>query len=78
MSLQPAGGDRWHWRTALRGVDQVFTLGDDSTLPAGPLRFIGDQVQDDLVLLDQREERLWWTLGWSPSPRTGRSASTPG
>jgi hypothetical protein len=63
MSLESAGTDRWHWRNDLRGVDRVFALGDSSTLPEGPLRFIGDQVQDDLVLLDQREERLWVDAG---------------
>ncbi len=62
----------WRWRNDLLGTDQSFVLGDDASLPGGPLRFAGEQVQEDLVLLDQREGALWvdaglvtFASGWS-------------
>jgi len=62
----------WRWRNALAGVDQRFTYGEPASLPVEPLRFIGEQLQEDLVLLDQREGALWldaglvtFAAGWS-------------
>ena len=40
-----------------------FTVGDDSSLPEGPLRFLGSQIQDDIILLDVREGTLWLDAG---------------
>ena len=62
MSLRLIG-DTWYWRNSLLGIEQTFVYGDDSTLPTDPLRFIGTQVQEDLVLLDQREDGLWADAG---------------
>jgi hypothetical protein len=62
MSLERAG-ERWHWRNALLDIDTTFVLGDETTLTAPPLRFIADQVQEDIVLLDQREGQLWADAG---------------
>jgi dimethylamine monooxygenase subunit A len=51
------------WRNDLLGVGQRFREGDDDTLPGGPLGFLGSQIQDDIVLLDQREGSLWADAG---------------
>lgn len=56
MELTSLGGDRWHWRNALTGDDLRFTYGDEATLPDEPLRWIAGQVQEDIVLLDQRDQ----------------------
>ncbi|TQM37053.1 heme-dependent oxidative N-demethylase family protein [Pseudonocardia cypriaca] len=62
MSLERTGPDLV-WRNALLGIEQRFTDGDDASLPGGPLGFLGSQVQDDIVLLDQREGSLWADAG---------------
>ncbi|WP_375477612.1 DUF3445 domain-containing protein [uncultured Jatrophihabitans sp.] len=62
MSLR-RHGDGWLWRNDLLGVRQAFRYGDDSSLPTDPLRFIGSQLQEDLVLLDQREDALFADAG---------------
>jgi hypothetical protein len=57
-------GTRCHWRNDLLGVEERFAVGDEDSLPVGePLRFAGEQVQEDLVLLDQREDALWVDAG---------------
>lgn len=67
-------GDAWTWRNVLLGITQTFTYGDDGTLPCDPLEFIGRQVQEDLVLLDEREGELHidalfvtFSSSWSPT-----------
>lgn len=71
MSLTRTG-DTWHWRNQKLGIAQDFTLGDESSLPDEPLAYIGGQVQEDIVLLDQREGDLFadagvvtFASGWS-------------
>jgi hypothetical protein len=61
--LDRVDADTWSWRNDLLGLEQTFVHGDDATLPTDPLRFIAPQVQDDLVLLDQREGSLWADAG---------------
>lgn len=56
-------GDRWRWTNALLGIRQEFRFGQDDSLPTDPLRWIAPQVQDDLVVLDQREGALWADAG---------------
>jgi dimethylamine monooxygenase subunit A len=63
FSLERLDADTWRWRNQLLGIEQEFVYGDDRTLPTDPLRFIAPQVQDDLVLLDQREGALWADAG---------------
>ncbi|SHM69457.1 heme-dependent oxidative N-demethylase family protein [Cryptosporangium aurantiacum] len=65
-------GDAFRWRNRLLGVDVTFREGDDASLPGGPLAFLGSQIPDDIVLLDQREGALWadaacvtFAAGWS-------------
>lgn len=73
-------GDRWTWRNELLGTARTFTVGDDDSLPEGALAFLGSQIQDDVVLLDQREGALWadaglvtfaadWSLGFDVGMR---------
>lgn len=62
MSLERAG-EQWLWRNDRFGIETAFRYGDESALPAPPLRFIADQVQEDIVLLDQREGLLWGDAG---------------
>jgi dimethylamine monooxygenase subunit A len=63
-----------HWVNRRLGLTHDFTPGDPATLPAGqgPLEFIGRQVVEDLVLLDQRDGHLHadaglvtFASGWS-------------
>ncbi|WP_099250662.1 DUF3445 domain-containing protein [Mycobacterium sp. shizuoka-1] len=65
-------GDTWHWRNELLGIAQDFVIGDDSSLPCDPLAYIAGQVQEDIVLLDQRDGDLFadagvvtFAAGWS-------------
>jgi len=65
-------GDVWHWRNELLDVAQDFVIGDESTLPCDPLAYIAGQVQEDIVLLDQRDGDLFadagvvtFAAGWS-------------
>ncbi|HEY0510162.1 MAG TPA: DUF3445 domain-containing protein [Blastococcus sp.] len=62
MSLQQRG-DRWLWRNDLIGSSTSFVPGDEDSLPGGPLRLLGSQIQEDVVLLDQREGSLWADAG---------------
>lgn len=56
-------GQRWLWRNGLLGLSADFVYGDESTLPDEPLRYIASQVQEDIVLLDQRGEMLYADAG---------------
>lgn len=62
-SMTLAEGPECVWRNEVLGVEQRFTVGDDASLPGGPLGFLGSQIQDDVVLLDQREGSLWVDAG---------------
>ncbi|WP_432486050.1 heme-dependent oxidative N-demethylase family protein [Kineococcus esterisolvens] len=63
MHLQQGDDGSWTWRNDLLGRQHTFVLGDESTLPTSPLLYIGEQVQEDMVLLDQREGHLWGDAG---------------
>ena len=56
-------GNICRWRNGLQDLEVEFTIGDDSSLQGGPLRFLGSQIQDDMVFLDQREDALWLDAG---------------
>lgn len=71
MSLS-RDGDTWHWHNELLGIAQDFVIGEDSSLPCDPLAYIAGQVQEDIVLLDQRDGDLFadagvvtFAAGWS-------------
>ncbi|MBJ7338928.1 DUF3445 domain-containing protein [Mycolicibacterium sp.] len=62
MSLT-GDGIEWRWCNARLGIVQEFTFGDESTLPVDPLAYIAGQVQEDIVLLDQRDGELFADAG---------------
>lgn len=59
----PAGSPAYRWRNDRLGIDHSFVLGDAATLPAEPLAWITAQVQEDVVLLDQRDGVLFGDAG---------------
>ncbi|MGJ9372388.1 heme-dependent oxidative N-demethylase family protein [Nesterenkonia sp. CF4.4] len=63
MTLRRDSAGTFWWTNRRRGIDQRFVYGDPRTLPQEPLAFIGDQVQEDIVLLDQREDQLFVDAG---------------
>lgn len=56
-------GNVCRWRNTLQDLEVEFTVGDDSSLPMGPLRFLGTQIQDDIVFLDVRDDTMWLDAG---------------
>jgi dimethylamine monooxygenase subunit A len=56
-------GDHHVWSNARLDEERRFRFGDEDSLGAEPLAFTGSQVQEDLVLLDQREGQLWADAG---------------
>ncbi len=41
----------WHWHNRLLDEKTSFVPGDSTTLPVDPLNWVGQQVQEDLILL---------------------------
>jgi hypothetical protein len=71
MTLARDGG-AYVWSNARLGEERRFRFGDDHALGAEPLAYLGSQLQEDVVVLDQREGRLWadaglvtFAAGWS-------------
>ena len=62
MRLERAG-EGFIWTNDRLGVRQAFHYGADESLPAPPLIFLASQIQDDIVLLDQRGGQLWVDAG---------------
>lgn len=58
-----AGSAEFRWTNRVLGIEQHFVYGDESSLPQDPMGYIGSQVQEDLVLLDQREGQLFADAG---------------
>ncbi len=56
-------GNTCRWSNTLQDLELEFTIGDDDSLPLGPMRFLGSQIPDDLVFLDPREDTLWLDAG---------------
>ncbi|CAN5181453.1 DUF3445 domain-containing protein [soil metagenome] len=63
MILSRNDDGSWRWDNRLRRESCDFVYGDDSTLPDEPLRYIAGQVQEDIVLLDQRSDTLFADAG---------------
>lgn len=55
--------DRFRWSNDLLGTGQTFVLGDESTLPYGPLEFLAREVPDDLLMVRERDGRLHFDAG---------------
>jgi hypothetical protein len=56
-------GNNWHWVNQPLAIEQSFVFGDATTLPCGPMEYIGRQCQGDFCLLDQRDGNLWMDAG---------------
>ncbi|MDY6811083.1 MAG: DUF3445 domain-containing protein [Actinomycetota bacterium] len=63
MHLTEHPQHRFHWRNDLLGTDQYFVLGDDATLPGGPLDFLAREIPDDLLLVIERDGHLYFDAG---------------
>ncbi|ASR05493.1 DUF3445 domain-containing protein [Gordonia rubripertincta] len=63
MQLRSTGPDEWVWRNGILGIEQHFRYGDAATLPDEPLRYITSQVQEDIALLDHRNDQLFVDAG---------------
>lgn len=71
-------GEGWLWTNHELESSQHFVVGNPETLPCDPLEFIGRNVQEDIVLLDQRDGSLYidatcvtFSSSWSPTFVTG-------
>ncbi len=56
-------GNRWTWENKKLNIKDTFTFLDESTLPCEPFEYISRQVQEDIILLDQREGDLFMDAG---------------
>jgi hypothetical protein len=54
---------RWRWKNGPLGLSDTFTFGDPKTLPYEPLEYIGRQAQGEWVLLEERDNTLFWGAG---------------
>lgn len=50
-------------RNLLTAQQERFTLGDTSSLPCAPLDFIGGHLQEDLILMGQKDGELYLEAG---------------
>ncbi len=55
--------DAFHWRNDLLGTDQTFVLGKWESLPDGPFDFLAREIPDDLLLVTERDGRLYFDAG---------------
>lgn len=55
--------DAFRWENDLLGTDQTFVLGAWDSLPHGPLEFLSREVPDDLLLVTERDGRLYFDAG---------------
>lgn len=62
-------GSRIEWENRLLGESVSFTYGDSNSLPFEPLDWVGRQIQEDLILLDNKSilvaGQLCFPSGWS-------------
>ncbi|MBX2897659.1 MAG: DUF3445 domain-containing protein [Cyclobacteriaceae bacterium] len=63
----------WIWKNSLLNETHTFVWGDSSTLPFQPLKWVGRQVQEDLILLNADlvvvAGQLCFPSGWSLSDK---------
>jgi dimethylamine monooxygenase subunit A len=56
-------GDEWTFQNVLLNEIEHFTFGDASTLPLQPLDWFGRHVQEDLIVMVQRDDDLFLEAG---------------
>ncbi len=66
-------GHLWNWKNNLLNESHAFVFSDNTTLPCQPLDWIGQQVQEDLILLNADlivvAGQLCFPSGWSLSDK---------
>jgi hypothetical protein len=55
--------DEWTFRNLLLHETDRFRFGDESTLPLQPLDWIGRHVQEDLLIMVQRDDDIYLEAG---------------
>nr|WP_287001409.1 MULTISPECIES: DUF3445 domain-containing protein [Gordonia] len=63
MHLTSVGHDEWHWRNDLLDDERTFRYGEEASLGDDPLHYLSTQVQEDIALLDQRDDQLFVDAG---------------
>ena len=58
FSLQRGDRDTYIWRNHVRGIVRAFRYGDEESLGEPPLLFAARNVQEDILLLDERDGEL--------------------
>jgi dimethylamine monooxygenase subunit A len=56
-------GNVWTFQNRLLDETHEFIFGDSGTLPVQPLNFIGSHVQEDLILMGERDGDLYLDAG---------------
>ncbi|MFM9378647.1 heme-dependent oxidative N-demethylase family protein [Gordonia sp. VNK21] len=54
---------RCRWRNEILGTAQDFVVGDGASLPYGPMEFLAREIPDDLLLVTERDSRLYFDAG---------------
>jgi hypothetical protein len=62
FSLKVAGA-RWSWENKLLDIGEAFTFGDPKTLPYSPMEYITRQAQGEWIIVDDRDDTLYWSAG---------------
>lgn len=63
FSLTRSNDGTLTWRNGLLGLERTFHYGDEESLGEPPLVFAGRNIQEDVVLLDQRDHSLFVDAG---------------
>lgn len=62
FTLQTSG-QHWVFRNSMLDEESAFIMGDRDTIDYDPLDFIGRHVQEDLILMSQRDNELFLEAG---------------
>jgi hypothetical protein len=67
---------QWHFTNKRLNESYTFTFGDNNSLPFAPLDWIGRQVQEDLIILNEKGEvvagQLCFPSGWAMHEKIGK------
>lgn len=67
---------QWTFTNKRLNESQSFTISDNSTLPLAPLDWVGQHVQEDLIILNQRGEvvagQLCFPSGWAMAEKISK------
>lgn len=70
-------GSAARWTNTLLNESHEFTFGDARSLPREPLDWVGRQVQEDLIILNEQGElisgQLCFPAGWSLDEKFGKN-----